>query len=73
MNIKQPSAIARLIAYHVGPDSDLVYKQRNEYGHTWYWMSLARPGVIKEHKLKLNTIQYQLITFKTWDSAQCMQ
>ena len=35
--------------------SDLVIcKHRNEYGHTWHWMSLLRPGVIKQHRTKRN-------------------
>ena len=38
---------------YVWPDiwsGDLqVYKN---YGHTWHWISLLRPGVIKQHKIK---------------------
>ena len=35
-------------------------KQSKEYGHTWHWMSLLRPGVIKEHKLKWTTASHCL-------------
>ena len=52
--IKWSSAITRLTAHLI---CDLmshlvICEQWKEYGHTWHWMSLQRPGVNKWHKLK---------------------
>ena len=42
---------------HVAWPSDLVIcKYRKEYGHTWDWMSLLRPGVIKQQQQQQNCV-----------------
>ena len=48
-----PYAVTRMTAHFMcGLMSDLVIcKCRQKmYGHTWHWMSLLRPGVIRQHK-----------------------
>ena len=39
--------------------SDLMAcKLRKDYGHTWHWMSLLKPGIIKQYKLKIKLIVF---------------
>ena len=50
-----PSTITRLVAcFTCGLMSGMVIFKRRENGHTGRQMSLLKPGVIKQTKLKLN-------------------
>ena len=53
-------ANTRLTAHFMcGLMSDLVIcKFRKKYSHTWHWMSLLRPGVIKQHKPNPAHVQF---------------
>ena len=56
---KDYSAHQRIFSLAVQLTCDLmsplvIYTQR-ECGHTWHWMSLLRPGVIKKHKTQPQT------------------
>ena len=49
--LKWPSAIARLTVPNTSLMSALVIcKLRKDCGYTWHWMSLLRPGNIKQHR-----------------------
>ena len=56
--LKWPSAIIRLQGHFTcGLMHDLaICKHRIEYGHTWHWMLLPRPVVIKQHKTQTLTV-----------------
>ena len=60
--LKWPSAITRLTTHFTcSLVSDLVIcKQRKEYDHIWHRMSLLRPAVVKQRKLKLHSFKSAL-------------
>ena len=39
----------------------VICKHRKEYGHTWHWMSLLKPGVIKQHETQTQTTRIFLL------------
>ena len=69
----EPSAITSLTAHFTcGVMSDLmICKHTKDYGHTSHQMSLLRPGVIKQHKLKLQPIMGPDFSYQ--DSFVCQQ
>ena len=47
--------------------SDLeIDKPRKEYGQTWHWMSLLRPGGIKQHRTRNFFVRHVVYLMKSW-------
>ena len=49
--------------------SDLAIGKQKQYGHAWYWMSLLRPSVINNTKLKLKPLWhlvFETVSIRFW-------